>query len=189
MTASSAASLDWDTESTPTATSDVTPASLRLRQEGAVLASLLDAESTEALATRASQSREEARTATLVTPSRRLAAKHATAKPLAEWQGHVRKVEGDRLHAAMEGVFGQGIEGETYDAVIPMTEVAPDDLPLVREGAYFRLSIAYAMSHLVGGTFTRTSTLVFRRLPAYQAADLERAREIARELLAGIRLE
>jgi hypothetical protein len=120
--------------------------------------------------------------------SRRFAAQQVTAKPLAEWQGYVTRIEGDHLHARMEGVFGTGVEGKMHDAVIPMAEVAPDDSALVREGAYFRLSVAYAMTRPFGGTFSRTSTLVFRRLPAYHATDLDRAREIARQLLGPIRL-
>jgi hypothetical protein len=89
----------------------------------------------------------------------------------------------------MDGVFGVGIKGKKQDAVIPLDEVSPEDLELVREGAYFRLSIAYAITRGGTGTSKRQSTIVFRRLPAYRAEELDNLREIAGQLVGGIRLE
>ncbi len=110
-------------------------------------------------------------------------------RPIAEWQGYVTKVDEHVLHATMSGVFGEAIVGRRHDAVIPLSEVSPEDMGLVREGAYFRLSISYAVSRGGTGTSTRQSTVVFRRLPAYRKADIDAAQEFARELLGGIRLE
>ena len=109
--------------------------------------------------------------------------------PLAEWQGHVTKVEEGHFYATLDGVYGEGVQGQVHDAMIPLVEVSPEDLEFVRAGAYFRLSVAYSISRGGTGTSTRTSTIVFRRLPAYQDADLENAVDISRELTGGLRLE
>ncbi len=110
-------------------------------------------------------------------------------RPIAEWQGYVTKIEGDHFLATMEGIFGSSILGQRHEAVIPFNEISPDDRNLVKEGAYFRLSIAYTITRGGTGTSTRQSTIVFRRLPAYRASDIEIAKEIAKELIRGIRLE
>lgn len=109
--------------------------------------------------------------------------------PLGEWQGYVTKLEADRFHATMDGVFGQGIAGKRHDAIIPLAEVSPEDARLVREGAYFRLSVSYTVTRGGTGTSTRQSSIVFRRLPAYRSSEIAEARDLARELLGGIRLE
>jgi hypothetical protein len=118
-------------------------------------------------------------------------AKQKTVRPIAEWQGYVTRIEREdgRFFASMDGIFGAAVKGKKHDAVIPLSEVSPEDLDLVREGAYFRLSVAYAITRGGTGTSKRQSTLVFRRLPAYRADELENLRDLAGELVRGIRLE
>jgi len=187
MSPASATALQWDDE--PTGVPEA-PALHRLHGDSQAVAPAITLDpDQQPTSTRESEASPRSSRGTLLAMSRKTVAQQATARPLAEWQGYVTKIEGDHLYATMEGVFGAGVEGKRHDAVIPLSEVAPDDQRLVRDGAYFRLSVAYATSQAIGGTFIRSSTLVFRRLPAYHAADLERARDIARELLAGIRLE
>ena len=185
---SSSASAQW-LEATTTASADGAQQQLGVQAEGEALAPSSPPEPSNRMTSTRTRREPDAREhGALHTMPRRVAAHPANARPLAEWQGYVTKIDGDRFQAVMEGVFGVGVVGKMHEANIPMREVAPHDLSLVREGAYFRLSIAYAITQPFGGTFSRTSTLVFRRLPAYHAADLDQAREIARQLLGPIRL-
>ena len=108
---------------------------------------------------------------------------------LAEWQGYVTSIDDDQIHARLEGIHGSGVIGQTHDAVIPKNEISPSDMQLVREGAYFRLSVSYRKTRSGNGTSRRESAIVFRRLPAYTAADLANACDSARELVSGLRLE
>lgn len=110
-------------------------------------------------------------------------------RPIAEWQGYVTKIEPDRFHAAMDGVLGSSIVGKRHDAIIPRNEVSPEDEPLLREGAYFRLSVVYRITRGGTGTSKRQSSIVFRRLPAYRKSEIESARDLAKELIRGLRLE
>ncbi len=110
-------------------------------------------------------------------------------KSIAEWQGYVTKIESDHMFAMLDGVYGNAIRDQAHEARIPLSEVSPEDRSLVREGAYFRLAVFYSTTRGGAGTATRTSTLVFRRLPAYRESDLENAREIASKLVSGLRVE
>jgi hypothetical protein len=68
--------------------------------------------------------------------------------------------------------------GPEEEAEIPLEELSPHDLPLVRAGAVFYWTIGYRDS--VTGQRTRQSSIVFRRLPAWTDRELEALRKKVR---------
>ena len=58
---------------------------------------------------------------------------------------------------------------------IPLEEISPDDLELVREGAVFYWTIACHETGSPVGQRTKTSLIRFRRLPRWTAHKLEQA--------------
>jgi hypothetical protein len=72
---------------------------------------------------------------------------------------------------------GDGVAGVVEEALIPIADLRSDDLPLLREGAVFRL---YVRRHGTEIAFCRTT---------YKREELESAQESARELLRALRVE
>ena len=110
-----------------------------------------------------------------------------TSQLLAEWHGQVTAIYEDSFSAELKGRHGEGVIGSEEEAVIPLEDIRSDDRALVRIGAFFSLCVCYGLS--VGGQRRRFTDVVFRRLPAYILEELEQARERARELVRGLRLE
>jgi hypothetical protein len=94
---------------------------------------------------------------------------------LAEWEGSVLEVGADGILAGLVPIRGLGNDEEAQGE-IPWDEIADGDRDLVQPGALFRLSVGYEIS---SGTRTRFSRVIFRRLPAWTAKELESADEIA----------
>lgn len=111
----------------------------------------------------------------------------ATSQLLAEWRGQVSAIFDDAFSAELKGRHGEGVIGSEEEALIPLDDVRSDDRDLVRPGAFFSLCVCYESS--VDGQRRRFTDVVFRRLPAYRLEELELARDRARELVRGLRLE
>lgn len=95
---------------------------------------------------------------------------------LRSWQGVVESVQEDTFIARL--IDRDGMEPD-IEAEIYLDEVFEQDRPLVRAGAVFYWSIGYR--DIPTGR-TRFSSLKFRRLPVWQARDIEQARAHATEL-------
>lgn len=106
---------------------------------------------------------------------------------LAEWNGCVESMQEHQFTASLKGVFGEGVSGEEEDAEIPISDVGESDKELLRLGNYFRLCVFYEIRD--NGQPRRYTQVVFRRLPAYRAADLARAEERAEEMHRVLRVE
>ncbi len=96
---------------------------------------------------------------------------------LQKWEGRVLEANDSTFTAVVVDAFKEGVEEE---AEFDLEEVSPGDLDLVEPGAVFYWSIGYRTEP--SGERSRSSVLVFRRLPAWRANDLSRARVRAEEL-------
>lgn len=123
---------------------------------------------------------------TSVTPDREEASTEATTTLLAEWEGYVTQIDSKTFEADLNGVFGEGVEGEVDEATIPLDEIREADKDLLDIGALFRLCVTYEQS--ARGQVRRFTELVFRRMPIYMSGDMEAAKREA-ERLSGINVE
>lgn len=98
-----------------------------------------------------------------------------------EWEGCVTWIDDKHFYAHLLDLTNEGTEEE---AVFDIGEISSIHQDLLKEGALFRWSIGYLRQK--GGTRSRLSSLVFRRLPAWSARDLERSKIEAGDLLANI---
>lgn len=96
---------------------------------------------------------------------------------LQEWEGRVLSVRGDRFTARLVDVTA-GADREEEEGEFPLVEVSDDDRAILRENAIFRWVIGY---RYVGATKERFGRIVFRRLPAWSAAELTAAKDRARD--------
>jgi hypothetical protein len=108
-------------------------------------------------------------------------------KLLAEWSGFVTSIEQHYFTASLEGVYGTGVEGVEEDSEIPLSDVGDADRDLMRVGAMFRLCIFY--ENPKNGRPRRFSQVIFRRLPAYTADELEVAGKRGEERHRGLRVK
>jgi hypothetical protein len=90
---------------------------------------------------------------------------------LKDWEGVVDEVGPDYFMARLLDRRGAS-KVDTEAAKIPFTEVSKDDLPLVKEGAIFYLTVYRVLTPPHG----RTTRLFFRRLPAWTPSVLASAR-------------
>ncbi len=93
---------------------------------------------------------------------------------LQKWEGRVLEVGDSTFAAVVVDAVEAGVEEE---AEFDLEEVSPGDLDLVEPGAIFYWSIGYRTEP--SGERSRSSVLVFRRLPAWSAKDLSMARSRA----------
>lgn len=98
-----------------------------------------------------------------------------------EWEGYVTKIDSSYFYAQLLDLTTRGIEEE---AKFELSEVSPNHSELLKEGALFRWSIGY--ERLRGGTRRRSSSIVFRRLPAWSKRELETSKKDAEQLIADI---
>ncbi len=100
---------------------------------------------------------------------------------LQKWEGVVLDVTADSFHARLTDLTG-GAPAE--EAELLLDDVPPDDRDLVAPGAIFYWSVGYL--DLFSGQRMRSSSMRFRRLPAWGSTELaaaqERARAVAEEL-------
>ena len=123
--------------------------------------------------------------ATLPSPS--AMANRSPVTVLAEWNGSVDHVGPFYFSASLNGLSGEGVEGQYEDAEIPLSDVAESDFELLVPGSFFRLTVC--MEVRADGQPRRYTQVVFRRLPAYRAHDLDIADQRALERHRGLRVE
>ena len=95
---------------------------------------------------------------------------------LQKWEGRVLEVRDTTFSAVVVDIREVTEEQAEFD----LEEVSPDDIGMVEPGAVFYWSIGYRTDP--SGERSRCSVLVFRRLPAWSARDLELARQGAQTL-------
>jgi hypothetical protein len=91
---------------------------------------------------------------------------------LARWEGRVLEVTESSLIAALIDELDH--ESPEEEARIPIDEISPADLELVKPGALFYWSIGYRLSG--SGQRFRESVIRFRRLPRWSIEEIEHAR-------------
>jgi hypothetical protein len=100
---------------------------------------------------------------------------------LQRWEGIVTECRTETFLARLSDLTADGVEEEIE---LPLSDIAEEDLSLVALGAVFYWSIGYRID--AGGQRWRASTLRFRRLPVWSAAEIEqakaRASDVARTL-------
>lgn len=106
---------------------------------------------------------------------------------LAEWDGFVTDIGEHYFSASLNGVFGQGVEGESEEAEIPISDVNRSELDLFGIGSVFRLCVLH--EELPNGQPRRFTQVVFRRLPAYRSKDIKAAEERADLIHQRLRVE
>jgi hypothetical protein len=95
---------------------------------------------------------------------------------LQDWEGVVEKVSDDVFLARLR----DRTSGSIFDAEaaeIPISEVDADDLPLLKPGAIFYLTIYRRI--LESGRNERTTRMFFRRLPAWTPSMLQSVKDRA----------
>ena len=108
-----------------------------------------------------------------------------TLHALQEWEGYVVDVtEGDFVARLVDLTAGSSHEEE--EAVIPLDEVAEQDVHKVCLGSIFRWVIGYERS--AAGTKKRVSQIVFRDLPAITGTDLRDGEAWAQETIRALDL-
>ena len=90
-------------------------------------------------------------------------------EPLQEWEGHVLDRSEQDFTARLVDLTVQTSWLQEEEAVIPLSEIADDDLERLRPGNVFRWIIGYERS--VFGNKRRVSQIVFRDLPAMTKQD------------------
>jgi hypothetical protein len=95
-----------------------------------------------------------------------------------QWEGVVTNVEGDEFTVVLRDVRNSA--APEYEAVLPMEEVSPDDLPLLVPGGVLYWTIGYEQTRT--GQRKRVSTIRLRRLPAWSRRDMARVEQRARAL-------
>lgn len=106
---------------------------------------------------------------------------------VAEWHGQVVSIEEDTFVAELRGTLGESVAKEHEEAVIPRAEVRRDDEELLEVGAFFRLCVVYDIAG--NGNRRRYTDLIFRRIPAYRADEIQQAKERARDISRALRVE
>lgn len=96
-----------------------------------------------------------------------------------EWEGAVDEVFEEFFTAYLRDLTGnEKHAGEV--AELPIDDVSNDDRMLLRPGAVFFLTIGRVTR--INGQVERTAQIVFRRLPAWTATQLDRATQQAESL-------
>ena len=98
---------------------------------------------------------------------------------LQEWEGYVVAMDDEAFVARLVDLTA----GATYageEAVIPFTEINPEDAARMRIGSIFRWVIGYA--HSPNGTRNRVSHIVFPDAPTVTKEGLEEGKAWARRI-------
>jgi hypothetical protein len=97
----------------------------------------------------------------------------AREEKLQEWEGRVIAVSSDQFVAQLTDLT-LGNEQETERGEFPIAELSESDCKLLRENAVFRWIVGY---RYIGATKERFARIVFRRLPAWSAMELQTSRQ------------
>ena len=107
-------------------------------------------------------------------------------EPLAEWEGYVEDIGDEIFEAYLIAV--RNVADDVYtSAEFPLDELSDDDRANIKIGAVFRWVIGYLRT--TGGTKTRVSRIVFRRMPAWSEREIKTAVEAAQKLHNELRFE
>ena len=106
---------------------------------------------------------------------------------VAEWDGYVIEVGEHSFTAALRGIAGEGVAGESHDTEIALDDVGRSDRTLLRPGAFFRVCIHFQLDE--DDRPKRFAKVVFRRLPAFRSAELEQADRRSEERHRKLRVE
>lgn len=101
-----------------------------------------------------------------------------------EWEGYVTRIDSKYFYATLLDLTNSGVEEE---AQFELTEVSPNNDQLLKEGALFRWSIGYERQK--GGTRRRSSSIIFRRLPAWSKREIKSSQLEAEQLINEIQWE
>lgn len=103
----------------------------------------------------------------------------------------LQKFEGSVLSLTADSFVARLIDrtksGPEEEAEIPLAEVMPGDLELVRPGAAFYWVIGYRRE--AHGQLSRSSVIRFQRVPSWSAADVGRAKKDAETFLSFLDLD
>lgn len=94
-----------------------------------------------------------------------------------QWEGVVTSVSEDEFGVVLRDT--RNATAPEYEAVLPLEEIAEDDLALVKVGAVLYWTIGYKQSRT--GQLERVSNIRLRRLPAWTQSDVRRVTEAAAE--------
>ena len=107
-----------------------------------------------------------------------------TQEVLQDWEGVVERVEEDIFVARLRDMTANEVyPGEI--AELPVRDVSEDDRELLQVGAVFYMTVGYYV--WASGRRERFGRIVFRRLPGWTAAALERAGERAHRITRFLR--
>jgi hypothetical protein len=106
---------------------------------------------------------------------------------VAEWDGYVVEVGESSFTAALRGISGESVAGESHDTEIAIDDVGKSDKALLRPGAFFRVCIYFQVDD--DERPKRFAKVVFRRLPAYRSVDLYQADRRSEERHRKLRVE
>jgi len=98
---------------------------------------------------------------------------------LQRFDGTVISVTSEAFVSRLSDRTNPGVEEE---AEIPLAEIMPGDLELVKPGAMFYWVIGYRRE--VYGQVSRSSVIRFKRLPSWSPEDVDRAKKSAETLLS-----
>lgn len=104
---------------------------------------------------------------------------------LQKWEGFVANIEGDEITAVISDLFNAN--APTEEICFDIDEVSDADRELVTQGAVFYWYIGYRYDPW--GQKTRSSLFKFRRLPAWQKKQLDKADKDAHELFVQLSQE
>jgi hypothetical protein len=99
---------------------------------------------------------------------------------LQRWEGVVTECGDETFLARLNDLSAEGADEEVE---LPLQDISDEDRPLVALGAVFYWAIGYRFDG--SGQRSRVSSLRFRRLPVWSAAELAAARERA-AVVAGV---
>lgn len=105
---------------------------------------------------------------------------------LQEWEGHVLEIYEHTFTARLSDLTSRDMQ-EQEEADFPIDDLAEDEKKLLQRGAVFRWLIGYQVTK--GGTKTRISQIVMRRLPQWTQSELESGKLEGKRLAAAISWE
>ena len=101
----------------------------------------------------------------------------AVSRVLHHWRGIVQEIRGNEFLARLQDLTDSRMEEE--QAWFESDEVSEADIPLLREGAIFYLSVSY--EERPGGQRVRSAAIRFQRLPGWTKQSIQRAQARANE--------
>jgi hypothetical protein len=102
-----------------------------------------------------------------------------------KWEGYVVSKGRDSFFARLRDLSSP--ENVEEEAELPISDVSPDDMPLLGEGAPFIFSVGYRITNY--GSRERCSRIRFRRLPKWSADEILDGYEKAKAIVNRFKIE